>query len=101
MLTVVPGYPAYPPELSYPPTPHTTEPAVVIREKGRSRLMYFPGDVDRTLWHSGHTDISRLLQNSVRWVLHGESPVTIEGSGVVEAFAWETEPGFAAVCRAH
>jgi hypothetical protein len=95
VLTVVPGYVAYPPELSYPPTPHTTEPAVVIREKGRSRLVYFPGDVDRTLWHSGHTDISRLLQNSVRWVLHGESPVTIEGSGIVEAFAWETEPGFA------
>ncbi|MDR3699667.1 MAG: beta-galactosidase trimerization domain-containing protein [Candidatus Sulfopaludibacter sp.] len=95
VLTVVPGYVSYPPELSYPPTPHTTEPAVVIREKGRSRLVYFPGDVDRTLWHSGHTDISRLLQNSVRWVLHGESPVTIEGSGVVEAFVWETEPGFA------
>ncbi len=95
VLTVVPGYVAYPPELSYPPTPHTTEPAVVIREKGRSRLIYFPGDVDRTLWHSGHTDISRLLQNSVRWVLHGESPVTLEGGGVVEAFAWETEPGFA------
>ncbi len=95
VLTVVPGYVAYPPELSYPPTPHTTEPAVVIREKGRSRLVYFPGDVDRTLWHSGHTDISRLLQNSVRWVLHGESPVTLEGSGVVEAFVWETEPGFA------
>ena len=95
VLTVVPGYVAYPPELSYPPTPHTTEPAVVIREKGRSRLVYFPGDVDRTLWHSGHTDISRLLQNSVRWVLHDESPLTLEGSGVVEAFAWETEPGFA------
>jgi hypothetical protein len=95
VLTVVPGYVAYPPELSYPPAPHTTEPAVVIREKGRSRLVYFPGDVDRTLWHSGHTDISRLVQNSIRWVLHGESPVTIEGSGVVEAFAWETEPGFA------
>jgi hypothetical protein len=95
VLTVVPGYVAYPPELSYPPVPHTTEPAVVIREKGRSRLIYFPGDVERTLWHSGHTDLSRLLQNAVRWVLHGESPVTIEGGGVVEAFAWETEPGFA------
>jgi hypothetical protein len=95
VLTVVPGYVAYPPELSYPPTPHTSEPAVVIREKGRSRLIYFPGDVERTLWRSGHTDISRLLQNSIRWVLRGESPVTIEGGGVVEAFAWETEPGFA------
>jgi len=95
ILTVVPGYVAYPPELSYPPVPHTNEPAVVVREKGRSRLIYFPGDIERTLWRSGHTDISRLLQNAVRWVLHDEWPVRIEGGGVVEAFAWETEPGFA------
>jgi hypothetical protein len=68
---------------------------VVIREKGPSRLDYFPGDVERTMFRSGHTDLSRLLQNSIRWVLRGESPVTIEGEGVIEAFAWETEPGFA------
>src|SRR4051794_26252613 len=42
VLTVVPGYPAYPPELSYPPQSHTTEPAVVIRETGRSPLCTFP-----------------------------------------------------------
>jgi hypothetical protein len=95
VLTVVPGYVAYPPELSYPPTPRTSEPAVVIREKGQSRLVYFPGDVERTMWRSGHTDLSRLLQNSVRWLLRAEAPVSIEGPGVVEAFAWETEPGFA------
>jgi len=95
VLTVVPGYVAYPPELSYPPTPRTDEPAVVIRERGSSRLVYFPGDVERTLWRSGHTDLSLLLRNSIRWVLHGESPVTIEGGGAIETFLWETEPGFA------
>ena len=95
VLTVVPGYVAYPPELSYPPVRQTDEPAVVVRERGRSRLVYFPGDIDRTLWHSGHTDISRLLQNTVRWALRDETPVTVEGTGVVETFAWETEPGFA------
>src|SRR5581483_5986313 len=76
VLTVVPGYVAYPPELSYPPVTHTTEPAAVVREKGRSRTIFFPGDIDRTLWHSGHTDLSRLLQNAVRWLLRGETPVT-------------------------
>jgi hypothetical protein len=95
VLSVVPGYVAYPPELSYPPMAHTDEPAVVIREKGKSRVIYFPGDVERTLWRSGHTDLSRLLQNSIRWLLRGETPVSINGSGVVESFAWETEPGFA------
>jgi hypothetical protein len=95
VLTVVPGYVAYPPELSYPPVPRTDEPAAVVREKGASRLVYFPGDVDRTSWRSGHTDISRLIQNAIRWVSKNEAPVTIEGDGVIEPFAWETEPGFA------
>jgi len=94
-LTVVPGFVAYPPEFSYPPQPQTDEPAMVVREKGKSRLVYFPGDIERTMWRSGHTDLARLLQNSIRWVLRGDAPVSIEGQGVIEAFTWETEPGFA------
>src|ERR1017187_1625584 len=95
VLTVVPGSVAYPPELSYPVQPRTDEPAVVLREKGKSRLAWFPGDIERTMWRSGHTDLSRLLQNSIRWVAGGGAPVVIEGDGVIEAFAWETEAGFA------
>jgi len=95
VLTVVPGSVAYPPELSYPLQPRTDEPAVVLREKGKSRLAWFPGDIERTMWRSGHTDLSRLLQNSIRWVAGGGAPVAIEGDGVIEAFAWETEAGFA------
>jgi hypothetical protein len=95
VLTVVPGYVAYPPELSYPPIPHSNEPAVVLRERGASRLAYFPGDIEATMWLSGHTDLSRLLQNTIRWVSGDRAPVRIEGKGLIEAFAWETEPGFA------
>jgi hypothetical protein len=94
VLTVVPPYTAYPPELSYPPVARTDEPAVVVRESGGSRLVYFPGDLDRTMWRSGNTDLSRLLQNSVRWITRGSAPVRIEGEGIIEAFAWETEAGF-------
>ncbi len=95
VLTVVPPYTAYPPELSYPPIPRTDEPAVVVKERGESRLIYFSGDIDRTAWRSGNTDLSRLLQNSVRWMVNGESPVTVQGEGLIEMFAWETEAGFA------
>ncbi len=95
ILTVVPGFVAYPPELSYPLEPRTSEPAVVVREQGSSRLVYFPGDIERTMWQSGHTDLARLLQNSIRWVAGANPPVTIEGRGVIEAFAWETQAGFA------
>jgi hypothetical protein len=95
ILTVVPGFVAYPPELSYPVEAHTKEPAVVVRQKGKSRLIYFPGDIERTMWRSGHTDLARLLQNSIRWVAGANQPVAIQGDGVIEAFAWETQAGFA------
>ena len=95
ILTVVPGFVAYPPELAYPYPSHTNEPAIVVRETGKSRLVYFPGDVERTMWRAGHTDLSRLLRNAVRWVSGGQQPVTVEGDGVTELFAWETQAGFA------
>ena len=95
VLTVVPGFVGYPPELSYPPQSHTDEPAAVVREKGKSRLIYFPGDIERTMWQTGHTDLARLLQNSIRWVAGANPPVTIVGDGVIETFAWETQAGFA------
>jgi len=91
----VPGYPAYPPELSYPAPSQTSEPAMVVREQGNSRRVYFPGDIERTLWRSGHTDLARLLQNAIRWAAGPNPPVTIQGEGVVETFAWETGAGFA------
>lgn len=68
---------------------------MILREKGKSRLVYFPGDIERTMWKTGHTDLARLLQNSIRWVAGPDPPVTIEGDGVIESFAWETEAGFA------
>jgi hypothetical protein len=95
-LTVVPNYPAFPPEMVFPRTPRTDEPAAVLREQGRSRIAYFPGDIDRSFWRSGNPDLAQLLQNTVRWLLgDAPAPVTIAGDGIVEAFAWETEPGYA------
>jgi hypothetical protein len=95
VLTVIPGYPAYPPELSYPRQPHTDEPAVVLRQNGKGRLAFFPGDIERTMWLSGHTDLSRLLQNTIRWVAGDDVPLSIEGRGFIEIFLWETQAGFA------
>jgi putative glycosyl hydrolase-like family 6 (GHL6) protein/glycosyl hydrolase family 42 (putative beta-galactosidase) len=94
-LTVVPYFPAFPPEMVFPTTPHTDQPAGVFQDRGRSRIVYFAGDVDRSFWRSGNTDLSQLLQQTVRW-LRGDAPfVTVDGDGIVELFAWETEPGYA------
>ena len=95
ILTVVPGFVRYPPELAYPPSPHTNEPAVVLSENGSSRVAYFPGDVERTYWLTGHGDLLRLMHNTIRWITRDERVMSVEGEGFVEIFAWETEPGYA------
>ena len=95
VLTVVPGFVQYPPELAYPPVPHTDDPAIVLREVGSSRLAYFPGDIERTFWLTGHGDLLRLLHNTIRWIAREESLVQVEGDGFLEMFAWETARGYA------
>jgi hypothetical protein len=92
---VVPPYPAFPPEMVYTRTPKTDEPAVVISEEGMSRRVWLPGDVERSFWRSGNGDLSRLLQQAIRWVARDRMPVRVTGDGLVELFAWETEPGYA------
>ena len=95
VLGVLPPFPAYPPEMVYARTQPANEPAIVLRQNSRSRLVYIPGDIDRSFWRSGNPDLSRLLKNAVRWLLRDRPPVSVNGEGVVEVFAWETEPGFA------
>ena len=95
VLAVLPPFPAFPPEMVYPKTEPTNEPAIVLREHGASRLVYIPGDIDRSFWRSSNPDLSRLLQNAVRWMIREHVPVSVRGEGMIEIFAWETEPGFA------
>lgn len=39
--------------------------------------------------------MSQLLQNAISWVRGPPSLVSITGEGLIEVFAWETEPGYA------
>jgi hypothetical protein len=81
--------------LAYPPASQTDEPAVVLREVGSSRLAYFPGDIERTLWLTGHDDLLRIMHNTIRWITQDEDVVNVSGDGFLELFAWETTPGYA------
>ena len=95
VLAVLPPYPAYPPEMVYPHSEAPFEPAIVLREHDRSRLAYIPGDIDRSFWRSGNPDLSRLIKNVIAWLVRDQAPLTVTGDGIIETFAWETEPGFA------
>ena len=95
VMTVIPPFVNYPPELAYPPVEKTDIPDLVAKEVGTSRLVYFAGDIERTSWQSGNTDLSMLLQNAIRWVSKNETPAKISGKGLIESFAWQTQAGFA------
>lgn len=97
-LSLIPHYPAFPPEMVYPRIPKTTEPTAVFRQgPGNSgRVVYFPGDIARTAWKSGNPDLTRLISSSIHWLMENQpSPAIVDGKGLLEFFAWETEPGFA------
>jgi hypothetical protein len=80
----------------FPRSPKTDEPAAILRQAGDARVAFYPGDIDRSFWRSGNTDLLRLIINSVNWVLgEGRQPVAVTGEGFVELFAWETEAGYA------
>ena len=67
----------------------------MFREAGKSRIAFFPSDVDRTCWRSGNADLSQLIQNAVKWVRGDDPAISISGEGIIEVFAWKTEPGYA------
>ena len=103
VLDIVPPYPNGIPEMVYgyprkeinSANQVTDNPALITKEKGNSRAVYFPTDIDKLIWTSVSADLSSLMQEAIRWMLHGKFPVKVQGEGYVEIFAWETEPGFA------
>ena len=87
-LLLVPSYPDLPMEEVFTQPPKTKEPGVVQREPGRGRVVYFPGDIDRTYWEVLDLDQGKLLRNAVLWATNEPAPVTIEGKGVLDISVW-------------
>ncbi len=94
VLTRIPPFPAFPPEFVFRESDRTSGPSLVLRE-GKSRVVYFPDDVDRTFWRSWNRDLGFLLSNAVRWAGREPYSAKVSGPGLLDVFYWETEPGLA------
>ena len=95
VMTFIDPYPTYPPEAVYMRDPPTQLPSVVLREHGASRRAYLAGDMDASYWRLDNWDLARQLLNTIHWVLGENNAVNVEGEGLLDIHAWETEPGFA------
>ncbi len=87
-LEIVPSYPDLPMESVFPPPVTEHNPGVILRESGRGRVVYFPGDIDRTFWEVLDVDHAKLLRNAVLWATDEIAPVTVEGQGVLDISIW-------------
>ena len=87
-LTQIPRYPSLPMEKNYWPVKHTDVPGVYLRDLGRSRIVYFPWDIDRVFWEVMCDDHGKLLRNAVEWAANEQQPVTVTGPGVFDVTVW-------------
>jgi hypothetical protein len=88
-LTRVPSYPDLPMEEVYPRTPHTNIPEIYLREIGKSRVVYFPGDLERTFWEIMAVDHGKLLRNAIEWAMNEDRPATVTGPGMLDVTVWQ------------
>jgi hypothetical protein len=87
-LTLIPSYPDLPMEKVYPRTPKTDIPGVYLRQLSKSRIVYFPWDIDRSFWEIMNVEHGKLLRNAVDWATNEERPVTVTGPGVLDVTIW-------------
>jgi hypothetical protein len=87
-VTLIPTYPDLPMEDVYPRVERTEIRELYLREIGRSRVVYFPWDVDRTFWDVLCVDHLRLLRNAIEWATNESRPVDVDGPGIVDVTVW-------------
>lgn len=94
-VTLVPTYPDLPMEDVYTriPDPDTRE--LYLRELGKSRIAYFPWDIDRSFWQYMTMDHGKLLNNTIRWALNEEPIVSVKAPGLIETTVWRQEKSMA------
>jgi len=90
-VTLIPTYPDLPMEDVYPRVPETDIRQLFLRETGKSRIAYFPGDIDRTFWQIMSNDHSKLLRNTIRWALNEEPIAEVTGPGIIDVTVWRQE----------
>lgn len=95
-LLIEPTYPDLPMEEVFPRANAVHDPGVYLREEGLGRVVYFPGDIDRTFWEVLAGDHALLLRNAVQWASNEPAPLEVEGKGVLDVALWSQKDSITA-----
>jgi hypothetical protein len=87
-VTLIPTYPDLPMEDVYPRVPASDVRELYLKEVGKGRVAYFPGDVDRSFWQIMNADHGHLLRNTIRWALNEAPIIEVEGAGILDTTVW-------------
>jgi hypothetical protein len=88
-LQVVSTYPDLPMEEVFPRKDAPPgQPGAIVREVGKGRVAYLPGDIDRAFWETLNFDQARLLRNAVLWATNEPAVLTIQGKGILDVSVW-------------
>jgi hypothetical protein len=89
-LTLVPSFPAFPPEFSWPAVDRTALPGLYLNEgrEGRGRVAYLAADLARSFLRWGQPDHGRLIAALARWALRDPLPIEVDGPGIVDVHLW-------------
>ncbi len=91
-LTLIPDFPAYPPETSWMRTPRTDIAALVLGEESNgARRAWLAADLDRRFSRDNLPDHGRLLANLVRWVAKDWIPLRVKGRGLIDCHLYRQE----------
>ncbi|MES1226010.1 MAG: alpha-amylase family protein, partial [Bacteroidota bacterium] len=88
-VTLIPTYPDLPMEDVYPRVADTDEREIYLKEIGKGRVVYIPGDLDRSFWQIMNIDHGSLLRNAINWALNEDPIVLVEGPGVIDTTVWQ------------
>jgi hypothetical protein len=87
-LQIIPSYPDLPMEEVFPPPLKMHSAGVYLRDLGHGRVVYFPGDIDRTFWEVLSVDHAKLLRNAVLWATNEVAPASVKGQGMIDISIW-------------
>jgi hypothetical protein len=91
-LTLIPDFPAYPPETSWMRTPRTNLGGLVLRERpDGGRSAYLAADIDRRFARDNLPDHGDLLANIFRWTARERIPLEVNGPGLVDCHLYRQE----------